>query len=204
MERINFSPENLLLVNLDKIKFNSWNPKGVGSAEYDMVKRGIEEKGLGLPVIVRQVDNHYEVVDGEQRTRACQELGYEKIVIYNLGNISDKEAKELTLWYQHQVPFDDLKLSKLLASMQKDYDFISVPFPTEELDSMSKIGSFDWGDYSINQDVFESSQGNKTQVTDKLDLTFSLTQEDIDLILKKLNSIDQDISVALVKLCKDE
>lgn len=43
------------------------------------LKNSISEFGLIQPVTVRRTDNEYELIAGERRFRACEQLGYKKI-----------------------------------------------------------------------------------------------------------------------------
>ena len=56
----------------------------------------IRENGLIQPITVRQVDNHYEIIAGERRFRACKQIGYKTIACYILSP-SESQAAELAL-----------------------------------------------------------------------------------------------------------
>ena len=46
MERIIFDPKNLLLVDINSVRPNTWNPKDKETEEFQMIKRGIDKKGF--------------------------------------------------------------------------------------------------------------------------------------------------------------
>ena len=131
-EEIVFDQSKLAVVAIGEVRPNTWNPKEHGTQEFQRIKKGLQQHGLRLPIVVRENEG-YEIVDGEQRWRAAQELRYVNIPIYNEGKLSDQKAKELTIIYEQQVPFDDMQFGKLLAEMSELYDSIAIPYSGEEV-----------------------------------------------------------------------
>lgn len=140
-ENLQFDPVKVQVVDIDSVRPNSWNPKDEDTDEFKKVVSSIATNGLRLPIVVRE-NNGFEIIDGEQRWRATKELGYGKVIIYNEGTVSDQRAKELTIWYQQQVPFDELKLSDLVKSMITEYPDFSSPFSDIEIQELVKIATF--------------------------------------------------------------
>lgn len=127
-ETFEFDPKKLLKVEIDKVRENSWNPKSRDTKEYEDVKRSIEINGLTQPIFVRENNNgesEYEVLDGAHRLRACKELGYKEIYIYNEGDVADELAKSFTIFHQVQVPFD----KKLLKPLVLELNEVSIELP---------------------------------------------------------------------------
>lgn len=62
----------------------------------DELATSIRENGLIQPITVRQVDNHYEIIAGERRFRACKQVGYQTIACYILSP-SENQAAEMAL-----------------------------------------------------------------------------------------------------------
>ena len=56
----------------------------------------IQQKGLLQAVLVRTLDDHYEIVAGNRRFRACKILGWKKIACHVL-ELDDKNAFEISL-----------------------------------------------------------------------------------------------------------
>jgi len=166
MERLKFDPQKIEVVNIEKVKPNKWNPKQKNTNEYKKVKESIKKKGLRLPIIVRENEEHYEIIDGEQRYTASKELGYKKVIIYNEGKISDKEAKELTIWYQQQVPFDEIMLAEMIEEMTRMYDIkdLELPFDEKEIEELQQLVKFDWRNIeknNLNPEDIELPKKNK-------------------------------------------
>lgn len=101
-----FDPKKLKKVSISEVRENSWNPKDPDDPDYQKVLRSIQLNGLTQPIFVRENDNgdtKYEVLDGAHRLRACFELGYEEIYVYDEGTVPDELAKSLTIWHEVSV-----------------------------------------------------------------------------------------------------
>lgn len=61
------------------------------------LKQSISENGLVTPVTVRPYNNGYQLIAGERRFRAVQELGYERIPAYVLEVQDDRQMMEMAL-----------------------------------------------------------------------------------------------------------
>lgn len=163
--RIEFDPKKLQMVEIDKVVPNPWNPKDKDTSDFAKVKQSIEKKGLRTPVIVRERGDIFEIIDGEQRFTACKELGFSHIWVYNEGVVSDKEAQELTIWFQQQVPFNEIDLAQLVASIVKNPDF-ELPFSEGEIDHFKEMVSFNFDEYKTDApDIEISDEKDTKQVT---------------------------------------
>lgn len=128
-----------MFVPIEEIRMNDWNPKVKRSEEYYKVRQSIETNGQVMPVVVRNAkskDFKYEILDGEQRFTAMQELGFEEVWIVNLGDVSDKEAKSTTIWMEQAVPFDDNLLGELLVELKGE---VELPYTDEEIDLIAGV-----------------------------------------------------------------
>jgi ParB/RepB/Spo0J family partition protein len=143
---IKFNPEKLIVVEVKDVRPNTWNPKDSDTKEYQVVKESLEKKGFRLPIVVRE-NNGYEIIDGEQRWTAWKELGNDKVLIYNEGKVSDQEARELTIWYEQRVPFNEIDLAQLVKEMSVNYENLELPFSDEEMQEMIQVANFNWDDY---------------------------------------------------------
>lgn len=85
------------LVELKKIKPNRLNPRlEINIEKLNELSESIKQKGLLQPIIVRPKDSFYEVVVGERRYRASQQVGLDKIPVV-IKDFTDEEVIELNL-----------------------------------------------------------------------------------------------------------
>lgn len=126
-------------VPIDEVCMNNWNPKIKRSEEYYKVKQSIEVNGQVMPVVVRNAkskDFKYEILDGEQRYTAMQDLGFDEVWIVNLGDVPDAEAKSTTIWMEQAVPFDDNLLGELLVELKGQ---VELPYTDEEINLIAGV-----------------------------------------------------------------
>jgi hypothetical protein len=144
--KLNFDVKKVQTVGIDGVRPNPWNPKAKGTPEYKKILRGLESEGQILPIVVREHHagkTRYEIVDGEQRWTAMKELGSDKIIVYNEGQIDDAKAKQLTIWYEQQVPFEQIPLAKLVKELNDQG--IELPYVGSELQEMVDLAVFEPG-----------------------------------------------------------
>jgi ParB family chromosome partitioning protein len=84
-------------IELDKIRPNRLNPRlDINIERLNELAESIKQVGLLEPLIVRPVDNVYEVVVGERRYRASQQVGLQTVPVI-IRNFTDEEVIELNL-----------------------------------------------------------------------------------------------------------
>ena len=87
---------------ISKIKINLIIPnklqprKKFAADKLKELKDSIKEKGIIQPVIVRTIEDGYELIAGERRFRAVKELGYDEIPAI-VKEVSDADSLELSL-----------------------------------------------------------------------------------------------------------
>lgn len=141
-----FDVKKLKVVPIDEVRPNSWNPKDKNTEEYKKIVQSIKLKGQRMPVIVRENEG-YEIIDGEQKWTACKELGFETVLIYDEGKMSDKDAMELTIWYQQQVPFNEIELAGVIKQMAEQWKDLELPFTEEQINNYIKMDAFNWNEF---------------------------------------------------------
>lgn len=200
MENKDFDPSKIIKVPIDKVEPNGYNPKEKNTKEYKNVVESIRRNGLKQPIFVREVDGNekYVVVDGEQRLTAANELGYTEIYVYNLGKISEEEAKALTIWFEVQVPFSEVELAPIVVELNK-LD-ITLPYTDEEIVTFEKMTQFDF-DTAYNEEGPQNDELDDEMKT----LNIKVTPEQFETVDGAIKYImeQEDVSAgrALELLC---
>jgi len=159
-----------LIVDINKVRPNTWNPKeGIEEStenkkHYEEIREEIRKKGLFEAITVREVGGEYEILDGYHRWLACKELGFTEVRINNLGKVDDKLARAITLIKeQKKVPISELKVAEIVGWFKEqdvNDDIIKdmLGYSDETYEEYSKLFDFDWEDYkeSGNSDITEN------------------------------------------------
>lgn len=186
MNNFEFNKDNIKKVNIGSIHINSWNPKHPNAKEYDNVKRSIEVNGFAQPILVRRDGEQYEIIDGQHRYLAAKELGYNEIYIYDAGEISDEEAKSMTLWMQVQVPFDEIILAPIVVELSEND--IELPFTEKEIADFKDINTFSFDDSNDeSSDMNSPEEGFKTLKIRLTESQFEVVHNSINLVSKNEN-----------------
>lgn len=118
----------------------------------------IEKFGFVDPVTVRHLgEDLYEIIDGEHRWRAAQELGLAEIPVFDVGPIDDAKAKQLTIVLNEtRGQSDEQKLGDLLKDLLSSETTASLmetlPFSQEKFDELTRKPDFDWGSFEHKVD----------------------------------------------------
>lgn len=150
--------DNIVRVPIIKVFPNTWNPNEQTDFIYEKEKKSITKFGMLDPILVREIPEGYEIIDGEHRYNACLELGLTEIPVNNMGVVSDSVAEQLTvIMNETKGTADRVKLGDLMKR-------INFTVPTEELRDVMPFtdGEMNWflDTNSIQWDSISS--GNKT------------------------------------------
>ena len=196
-----FDPKKILKVQIDNVEPNDYNPKQKDTPEYKNVVKSIQINGLKQPIFVREVDgnDNYVIVDGEQRWTAAKELGYKEIYVYNLGNISEEEAKSLTIWLEVQVPFDEAELAPIV--MELNDLKIELPYNELEIDGFRNLATFNFDDAWKDQTPIKEDNEKDEEI-----LTIKMTSAQLEVVNNAIEEIKATEKIkegeALAMLCE--
>ena len=202
LDRIEFDTKNVIVVDINSIAPNPWNPKKQDTPEYAKVVESIHENGLKAPIAVREKKGEngelYEIIDGEQRWRACQDEGFTKVLIYNEGKVNDDKAKALTIWWEQRVPFDSVMEAKLVTEIAS-VEGINLPYTAEEIAEFEKLMNFDFNQFSDDK----TDKGEFDKNTLKIALSpdqYAVVTQALEKVKKELNCQD---AYALELICAE-
>jgi ParB family chromosome partitioning protein len=85
---------SIVSIKLDLIVPNPMQPrKSVDDEKIDELARSIERHGVIQPIIVKKVDDHYQIIAGERRWKASRKAGLKEIpsIVRDIGNRSQEE-----------------------------------------------------------------------------------------------------------------
>lgn len=97
LEVVEDEGKNFFSCPIEEIKPNSEQPRKKFSVEkLEELAASIREKGIIQPLVVRKLQEHYEIVAGERRWRAAQKAGLREVPVVIL-DVSDDAALEIAL-----------------------------------------------------------------------------------------------------------
>jgi len=138
-----------LVVSIDKLRPNSWNPNVQDEITFRRELASIRRFGFVDPIICRLDGALYEIIDGEHRWKAAKELGFTEVPIYDISPIGLHEAKQLTVVLNElrgkpqEKKLGEL-LRDLLASSTLDELTEVMPYSKDEFAQIAQLPGFDW------------------------------------------------------------
>lgn len=152
---------DLKFVPVDEVVENDYNPNSMSNEMLEKEKRSLELFGLVRPIITRTEKGRHVIVDGEHRWRLLKEANIHLIPIRDLGEITEQEAKELTVTVNGiHGTVDFVKLMDLFGGMSMSDEKVAsvTPWSPDEVRMMREanqlggVGNFDFGDSGEEND----------------------------------------------------
>lgn len=153
--------------------------------EYGKLLESMGKYGFVDPLTVRpDVEDMWEIIDGEHRLQAAEDLGMKTAPYMNVGPISTADAQALgIIMNELKGRHDPKKLGALLDDLLTNNPVEDVlrgmPFTDEALAGLTSLKSFDW-------DTLESPTTEKDPSPKKgtswVERTFRLPQDANDVL----------------------
>jgi len=91
------SSPDFLMCPIGDIAPNRYQPRTVFSQEeLDRLKDSIEQQGILQPLLVRHLDDSYELIAGERRLRAAREANLTHVPVF-VKNLTDEQVLEVSI-----------------------------------------------------------------------------------------------------------
>ncbi len=115
--------ESLSDIPVNDIQANPLQPRLKFDRDHlEELKNSIAENGIIQPITIRRKGSGYELIAGERRLRAVQELGYDRIPAYVMEVESDDRMLELALIENIQrEDLNPLETARAYEQLQKEY-----------------------------------------------------------------------------------
>lgn len=179
---------------------NPWNPNEVDPINQEKLNKSIS-KGFFKPVIVRTLDDGtLQILGGQHSTDAAKSAGMKEIPIFNLGKISDAEAKSITIKDNSRYgEINEIKMADILGSGEiGDAQLILSEFPIDE-DYLSNIFSHEMDDVTI--DDLDMDLDDEDSPVDIAPATSGITHQ---IIRFKVPTVNAHLVTEVIERIKEE
>ena len=166
------------LMPISKLVKADWNYKEEEEKQSEKLLNNFKRNGQLENILVRLLDTgYYEVVNGNHRLDVMNNLGYDNVVVMDLGEITQQEAiRKAIETNETKFKSDTLKLAELLGELTEEFgaDEIvnSLPYNEDELKNFAEDGSaIDKGesfDKEIKLNVSEETYNAWLKLNEKL------------------------------------
>lgn len=185
----------------EHLRPNTWNPNRMDDFMYAKELESIRRFGFVVPVVVRSTATGMEIIDGEHRWRAAKELELDRIPVWDVGRMSDIDAKQLTVVLNEtRGKADKQLLSKLIQDLLITEPTPALekvmPFPPELFAELGKLTDFDWQSL---ENLSSAPTADRTQWVERLYRLPRDVAEVLDQALAKVKDnvkreIDDDLT----------
>jgi len=156
-------------VNIEDIYPNPWNPNKQSQRVEEATQESIGNYGMLDPITVRphpSEKDKFEIIDGEHRQRACINLGMKEIPVNVIHELSEQDARKLTIIANEtRGQVDKISLSELLNDLNKEMSadelILGLPYYKNELQDLINMGDVEWDKYGIGPETSLPPQEEK-------------------------------------------
>ncbi len=119
-----FDTEELINIPIKFLTPGRYQPRrNLDPAKIDELAKSIEQHGVMQPLVLRKIDEDlFEIVAGERRWRACQQIGLEKVPAL-LKNLTDEQTLAMSLI--ENIQREDLNVveeGRALIRLQEEFN----------------------------------------------------------------------------------
>ena len=145
--------EKYISIPVEKLVKANWNYKEDDEALLAKLVENIKRNGQIENIIVRELDTgFYEVVNGNHRYDALCVIGAKEVVCFNLGKISDAQARRIAVeTNETRFGTDNVRLAEVLKEINDEFGLSelakTMPFDEEEIQHHINLLDFDWEQY---------------------------------------------------------
>lgn len=183
-------------VQVEQVEPNEWNYNRQSDFVFEREVRSLERYGMIDPILVRKHGDFYQIIDGEHRWRAACYLKHKTIPVYDLGEVGDDVAQQLTVVMNEVKGRPDyIMLGRLLQELEDDskLDRSLVPFTELFLDRLMQQ-KIDLDDMSSYVDVVKELGEDKDEVV----------KRSYQLIRNEQQTVETAIELALGESTKNK
>ena len=189
------------LMPISKLVKADWNYKEEEEKQSEKLLNNFKRNGQLENILVRLLDTgYYEVVNGNHRLDVMNNLGYDNVVVMDLGEITQQEAiRKAIETNETKFKSDTLKLAELLGELTEEFgaDEIvnSLPYNEDELKNFANMLSFDWEQFEEDGSAIDKGESFDKEI--KLNVSEETYNAWIKLNekLAKLNGYDNESKV---------
>jgi hypothetical protein len=181
-----------IIVPIDRLSPNRWNPNKMSIGIYNVMKQAIVERGLWGSIYVRklngqnEVDDKYEILDGEHRWKACKELGWTELPVEcSINEVRDIDVPYYTVYFNNTKGKDDIeKRAQVFEQLQEGQEQL-LPFTKEEIENEKQLFKFDFSQYETKDSELSQNEFNHV-------LSFKFNNDEWEIIQKAFKFSKKD------------
>ncbi len=131
-------------IAINEIKPNAFNPKRTELFVKETKRLGmsLEKFGQILPLLVRETEGGYEILNGYHRFKEMEAKGYKEVEVWNMGKVSNSKAKAILLSLEDsKVPLNRLKVAKLVDTVT---DKNALAYTAEDIQTLKALAGIDF------------------------------------------------------------
>lgn len=131
-------------ISIDKLIKADWNYKKNDKEQEKRLRANITKNGFIENLVVREIENGFEVINGNHRLDVLSQLGIHNVMCYNVGKIDEIRAKRIAIELNEtRFPSDTKSLNNLLEELSASFELpdleATLPKKIAGIGNLSKV-----------------------------------------------------------------
>jgi hypothetical protein len=145
-----FNKKNFRFFDVSKLVKADWNYKTDDEDKKEKLKNNIKRNGCVENLMIREnEEGKTEIVNGNHRLDALNELKITEVMVYDFGKINKATAQRIAVeTNETKFDVDEVKFAELIKDLNIEYTFedleLTMPFTAEELTNLTTSLDFSW------------------------------------------------------------
>jgi len=123
----------------------------------------IRRNGQVENIIIRQLGDKFEVVNGNHRLDSFRELKIKEVMCYNFGEITQEQAMRIAIeTNETRFKSNTIKLAETIKQLTEQFNMddlsTTMPYSVTEIEEMSALLDFDWEQFENTEDLTETTE----------------------------------------------
>ena len=117
----------MIIVALDELILPDWGWHTTSPEGTAKLSASLHRFGQIQALLVRQIKDGYEIVDGRRRFQILQQMATTNVWVHDLGRITKEQAIKCALALELSSEIDYVHLAACVETLKEDTDFVSLP-----------------------------------------------------------------------------
>jgi len=155
MEKQRNRMENIKIAD---IQFSECNIKENDALLFEKMKKSIQLRGQLKNVVVCETETGYECLEGSKICKALKELGFDEVLVINMGILSDEQKNIIRIeisrdYFLTNYVFIGEMLKQISVTNKLEEICNYLPYDVRQAKKMISMTEFDWDAFEQNKQI---------------------------------------------------
>ena len=146
---------------IKNIKLPDWSFKNTQKDQLKSLNRSIKRNGQTKNIIVRRIDDAYEIIDGREVFKILTQMEKDYVWCYVYNDVTDLES--MLLYLEHDFYFENnfVEIARALQEIHNEFSKLEISKHTKytysEIEELLNLGNYDFSRFKTGHTSKQST-----------------------------------------------